>query len=66
MRKIVKFEGYLALYKGLTPSLLGILPYASTDLALFHLLKMKHHNYTNRNPRSYEILSFGAVSGMLA
>lgn len=66
MRKIVKFEGTLSLYKGLAPSLLGILPYASTDLALFHMLKSHHHGYTNRNPRSYEILSFGAISGMVA
>jgi solute carrier family 25 phosphate transporter 23/24/25/41 len=43
MRKIVKFEGVLALFKGLTPSLIGILPYASTDLALFHLLKYEHN-----------------------
>ncbi len=39
MRKIVKFEGYPSLYKGLNASLLGILPYASTDLALFNLFK---------------------------
>lgn len=39
IRKIVKFEGYSSLYKGLTPSLIGILPYASIDLALFHTFK---------------------------
>lgn len=37
MRKIVKFEGFLSLYKGLNASLMGIIPYSSVDLALFHL-----------------------------
>lgn len=39
IRKIVKFEGFRSLYKGLTPSLAGIVPYSSVDLALFHLQK---------------------------
>lgn len=39
LRKIVKFEGPKALYKGLGTSITGIIPYASVDLSTFNFLK---------------------------
>lgn len=45
--KIIKREGYRAFYKGYLPNVLGIIPYAGTDLAVYETLKrfyMKRHN----------------------
>ena len=39
MRKIIKFEGFFSLYKGLNASLMGIIPYSAFDLALFTTFK---------------------------
>lgn len=44
--KIIKNEGYRAFYKGYLPNVLGIIPYAGTDLAVYETLKkfyMKRH-----------------------
>ncbi|KAL6042904.1 Solute carrier family 25 member 25 [Balamuthia mandrillaris] len=37
--KIAKHEGVRALYRGLAPSLIGIIPYAGVDLAVYSTLK---------------------------
>lgn len=39
LRKIVKFEGYGSIYKGLGASIAGIIPYSSVDLATFYFMK---------------------------
>lgn len=36
-RKIVKNEGLRAFYKGFIPNILGIIPYAGTDLAVYEV-----------------------------
>lgn len=36
--KIVKYEGLRAFYKGFLPNLLGIIPYAGTDLAVYEVI----------------------------
>ncbi len=35
--KIVKNEGFRAFYKGYIPNILGIIPYAGTDLAVYEV-----------------------------
>jgi len=35
--KIIKKEGYRAFYKGYLPNVLGIIPYAGTDLAVYEV-----------------------------
>ncbi|XP_065918040.1 calcium-binding mitochondrial carrier protein SCaMC-2-B-like [Dysidea avara] len=35
MKSVVKSEGPLALYRGILPSLIGIIPYAGIDLAIY-------------------------------
>lgn len=35
--KIIKYEGIRAFYKGFIPNILGIIPYAGTDLAVYEV-----------------------------
>ena len=37
LRQIVRNEGVTGLYRGLTPSLVGIVPYAGIDLAVYEV-----------------------------
>lgn len=48
-RDIFVHEGPRALYRGLTPSLLGIVPYAGIDLAVYESLKMMSQQYLPPN-----------------
>jgi solute carrier family 25 phosphate transporter 23/24/25/41 len=36
-KKILKHEGFSAFYKGYVPNLLGIIPYAGIDLAVYEV-----------------------------
>ena len=38
-RKVLAQEGWRAFYRGMVPSMLGILPYAGVDITIFELLK---------------------------
>ena len=40
MKSVVKSEGPLALYRGILPSLIGIIPYAGIDLAIYEVSNM--------------------------
>lgn len=44
--KIVKNEGIRAFYKGYIPNMLGIIPYAGTDLAVYEVEYIKKINLT--------------------
>lgn len=48
-RDIFVHEGPRALYRGLAPSLLGIIPYAGIDLAVYESLKMMSRQYLPPN-----------------
>lgn len=37
LRQILRREGGRALYRGITPSLMGIIPYAGIDLAVYEV-----------------------------
>lgn len=55
--------GVKELYRGLLPSLLGIIPYAGIDLALFETLKRRYMaEHENRNPGPLITLCFGGMS----
>ena len=41
LRQILHNEGGRALYRGITPSLIGIIPYAGIDLAVYEVRKKK-------------------------
>jgi solute carrier family 25 phosphate transporter 23/24/25/41 len=56
-KKMIKKEGPKSLYRGLLPSLLGIMPYAAIDLAIYDMLKTKYIYYQKkRTYRNYFII----------
>nr|XP_053642948.1 mitochondrial coenzyme A transporter SLC25A42-like [Cherax quadricarinatus] len=64
--KIWRNEGPLTLYKGLTPTLLGVIPYAGTSFAIYETLKKKFKAYSERDkPNPLERMMFGAVAGII-
>mmetsp|Transcript_21240 Transcript_21240/g.59056 ORF Transcript_21240/g.59056 Transcript_21240/m.59056 type:complete len:311 (-) Transcript_21240:248-1180(-) len=64
--KIFMQEGPLAFYRGLVPSLIGILPYAGVDITTFEVLKdILLDHYEGRPPTS-SILVAGMLSSSLA
>ncbi|XP_071522196.1 mitochondrial adenyl nucleotide antiporter SLC25A23 isoform X3 [Panulirus ornatus] len=63
-KKIYKQEGFRSFYRGYIPNLLGIIPYAGIDLAIYETLKktyMQHHT-ENTNPSVFVITACGAFS----
>lgn len=63
-KKIYKNEGLRPFYRGYIPNLLGIIPYAGIDLAVYETLKktyMEHHAGDN-NPSVFVITACGAMS----
>ncbi|KAK8940039.1 Mitochondrial adenine nucleotide transporter ADNT1 [Platanthera guangdongensis] len=60
-------EGPQAFYRGLVPSLLGIIPYAGIDLAAYETLKDMSRTYilTDSEPGPLVQLGCGTVSGAL-
>lgn len=66
LRKIVKFEGFRSLYKGLGTSVTGIIPYASVDLSTFYFLKNSYVQKYEQPPSSLMFLLFGASAGVIA
>lgn len=62
---ISRQEGLLALYKGLSPTLIGIAPYAALNFASYDLLK--HYIYGDSRPQSvFANLGIGATAGTFA
>lgn len=62
--KIVKKEGVLQLYKGMGASLLGIIPYAAVDLAIYSNLKDFYMEKYESLPSVWILLSCGAFSSI--
>ncbi|RWS28810.1 calcium-binding mitochondrial carrier protein SCaMC-1-B-like protein [Leptotrombidium deliense] len=63
-RKIYKNERLKAFYKGYVPNLLGIIPYAGIDLAVYETLKkwyLKSHSQDD-NPGVFVLLACGTIS----
>ncbi|KAK8722208.1 hypothetical protein OTU49_012323 [Cherax quadricarinatus] len=63
-KKIYRQEGLRSFYRGYVPNLLGIIPYAGIDLAIYETLKktyMQHHK-ENTNPSVFVITACGAFS----
>ncbi|KAJ9523579.1 hypothetical protein QJQ45_007255 [Haematococcus lacustris] len=62
-------EGLAAFYRGLTPSMIGILPYAGVDIALFEILKQtlfERAEAEGRPPPHFTLLVAGMVSSSIA
>jgi solute carrier family 25 phosphate transporter 23/24/25/41 len=70
-RSVVRKEGVFALYKGLWPSLLGIVPYVGMDFAAFYsfksiLLKDKRFCKKDGTLSAVSTLSCGGIAGAVA
>jgi len=66
-RKIWAKEGVISFYRGYVPNILGILPYAGIDLAVYETLKKKYlqtHN-SGEQPSFYLLLACGSASSTL-
>ncbi|TSQ01604.1 Calcium-binding mitochondrial carrier protein SCaMC-1 [Bagarius yarrelli] len=64
-RSILKREGIKAFYKGYVPNMLGIIPYAGIDLAVYESLKnawLAHYAKDTANPGVLVLLACGTVS----
>lgn len=64
--KIYKNEGVRSFYRGYMPNLLGIIPYAGIDLAVYETLKNHYlSQYENKQPSFWVLLACGSVSSTL-
>eukprot|EP00794_Sanderia_malayensis_P016130 gene16130-17756_t len=64
-RTILAKEGLRSFYKGLTPGLIGIIPYAGIDLAIYETLKttwLTRHNEEPADPGVLVLLFCGTAS----
>lgn len=66
MRHTVEREGVAALYKGLSASLLGIMPFSAIDLALYNTFKAELQRHRRSEPTTLTMLGCGAASSSLA
>ncbi|KAK2077684.1 hypothetical protein QBZ16_004530 [Prototheca wickerhamii] len=64
--KVMRQEGVRAFYRGIVPSMIGILPYAGVDITTFELLKERLiEQYEGRVP-GHAILTAGMLSSSVA
>lgn len=61
-----KNGGVKGLYRGITPTLLGILPYSGIAFTINEQAKRQIHHITHRDPTTVEKMQCGALSGLVA
>ena len=62
-RNLLKEEGYRALYRGFSPTILGVIPYAGASFFTFETLKRKFQEKYDRPAGPHEKMLFGACAG---
>lgn len=66
LRTLVQQDGFLALYRGCLPSVLGIVPYAGATFFTYETLKRKHYEHTSKSePNPLQRMAFGACAGLI-
>lgn len=65
-RKVLAQEGWRAFYRGMLPSMLGILPYAGVDITAFEMLKEHLLDVYDGRPPAHMILGAGMLSSSVA
>ena len=65
-RKVLKQEGIRSFYRGLLPSMMGILPYAGVDITVFEMLKERLLDEYDGLPPPHSILGAGMLSSSIA
>uniref|UniRef100_A0A8C6PTI8 Solute carrier family 25 member 42 n=1 Tax=Nothobranchius furzeri TaxID=105023 RepID=A0A8C6PTI8_NOTFU len=64
--RISREEGLKTLYRGFTPTILGVVPYAGLSFFTYETLKKLHAEHSGRSqPYSFERLAFGACAGLI-
>lgn len=64
--KIGKTEGVRSFYRGYVPNIIGIIPYAGIDLAVYETLKNQYlKSYEYEQPSFWVLLACGSVSSTL-
>ncbi|XP_068427803.1 mitochondrial coenzyme A transporter SLC25A42 [Clinocottus analis] len=64
--RISREEGLKTLFRGFTPTILGVIPYAGLSFFTYETLKKVHAEHSGRSqPYSYERMAFGACAGIL-
>ncbi|KAM8889493.1 mitochondrial coenzyme A transporter SLC25A42-like isoform 1-T2 [Synchiropus picturatus] len=64
--RISQEEGVKTLYRGFTPTILGVIPYAGITFFTYETLKKLHAEKTKRSePYPHERLAFGACAGLI-
>ena len=58
--------GFRGLYRGITPTILGILPYSGLAFTINEQAKRQIAHVTGREPTTFERLMCGAMSGLFA
>ncbi|XP_063084266.1 mitochondrial adenyl nucleotide antiporter SLC25A25 isoform X8 [Cavia porcellus] len=64
-RRILAKEGVAAFYKGYVPNMLGIIPYAGIDLAVYETLKntwLQRYAVNSADPGVFVLLACGTIS----
>ena len=63
-KKVIRHEGFLGLYKGLSVQLIGVAPEKAIKLTVNDLVRDKIMQYNGSLPLIGEIIAGGSVSGM--
>lgn len=65
--KIYSSEGFRSFYRGYIPNIIGIIPYAGIDLAVYETLKKKYFktHSTDEQPSFWMLLACGSASSTL-
>ncbi|NXP80470.1 S2542 protein, partial [Ramphastos sulfuratus] len=64
--RISREEGLKTLYRGFTPTILGVIPYAGLSFFTYETLKKLHADHSGRaQPSPAERLLFGACAGLI-
>eukprot|EP01059_Diplonema_ambulator_P006922 TRINITY_DN16492_c0_g1_i1.p1 TRINITY_DN16492_c0_g1~~TRINITY_DN16492_c0_g1_i1.p1 ORF type:complete len:314 (+),score=63.13 TRINITY_DN16492_c0_g1_i1:74-1015(+) len=66
VRRMLRFEGWRAMYKGMGVSIVGIIPYSGFDLMIFETLKLRYISYTGTCPPYVYLLLAGMISSCIA
>eukprot|EP01117_Protostelium_nocturnum_P014404 TRINITY_DN5481_c0_g1_i1.p1 TRINITY_DN5481_c0_g1~~TRINITY_DN5481_c0_g1_i1.p1 ORF type:complete len:313 (-),score=91.88 TRINITY_DN5481_c0_g1_i1:49-987(-) len=65
-RTIVKEEGYGALFKGLSPTVMGVAPYVGLNFMTYETLKAFVKQHIQPEPTTYQLLTCGGTAGAIA
>lgn len=66
MSTVCQTQGLCALYRGLCPTLVAMMPYAGLDFAIYEQLKLFYYRRENKEANLVILLCFGAFAGAVA